>query len=103
VCVRKKKNNKRDDVREEEIEREKSCFLGYLFASFASFPLSSLSLYFFESHTTRKKRTPLSVSVLFRFYATTTRTLSVLLLLHSRAHTKRQNNENTLYKERRWL
>jgi peptidoglycan/LPS O-acetylase OafA/YrhL len=67
VCVRKKKNNKRDDVREEEIEREKSCFLGYLFASFASFPLSCLSLYFFESHTTRKKRTPLSVSVLFRF------------------------------------
>ena len=56
VCAEKKKR----DLRERERERERRVvFVGYLFASFASFPLSSLSLYFFESHTTRKKRTPL--------------------------------------------
>ena len=61
VCVRKKKS-----AMKEEIEREKSCFWDIFLLLLPLF-LSLLSLFLFsESHTTRKKRTPL-VSVLFRF------------------------------------
>jgi hypothetical protein len=98
VCG-KKKNNKRDDVlcvSEEEIEREKSCFWGYLFASFASFPLSSLSLSFFESHTTRKKRTPLSVSVLFRFLRDDPHSFGAAAATFTRAHETTKQRKQSL-------
>jgi len=96
VCVRQKKS-----AMKEEIEREKSCFWDIFLLLLPLF-LSLLSLFIFSNPTQPEKSARLCERSFFGFNATT-RTLSVLLLLHSRAHTKRQNNENTLHKERRWL
>jgi len=94
--VRKKKKRF-----EREREREE-LFLWDIFLLLLPLFLSLLSLFIFSNPTQPEKSARLCERSFFGFNATT-RTLSVLLLLHSRAHTKRQNNENTLHKERRWL